>query len=129
MKQRESAYIPAVQQPLILCRKFFYGDHGRHSRYLEACLDHQKITLSKFHRLIHKIYPTNHHSSQEHAFYGTYCYLLPSLSSKTFPFSNLRSINLIRPPSPLSLLLSSIVGDLHSPPWYFPQHNSLKSQF
>ena len=36
----------------------------------EAQLIH---TLSKFHCLIHELYPTNHHSSLEHATYGTSC--------------------------------------------------------
>ena len=33
--------------------------------------------LSKFHCLIHKLYPTNHHSSQELAIHETSCHFLP----------------------------------------------------
>ena len=60
--------------------------------YSEAQLIH---TLSKFHRLIHELCPTNHHSSQEHATYGTSCLLLAFLNLTTCHLSNPRSINLI----------------------------------
>ena len=53
----------------------------------EAQLIH---TLSKFHCLIHKLYLTNHHSSQEHATYGTSCLYLAFLSPTTCHRSNLR---------------------------------------
>ena len=43
--------------------------------------------------LIHELYLTNHHSSQEHATYGTSCLLLAFLSPTTCHLSNL--INLI----------------------------------
>ena len=58
----------------------------------EAQLIH---TLSKFHCLIHELYPTNHHSSQEHATYGTSCLLLAFLNLTTCHLSNQMSINLI----------------------------------
>ena len=51
-------------------------------------------TLSKFHCLLHKLYLTNHHSSIEHAIYGT-SGLLAFLSRTTCYLSNLRSIYLI----------------------------------
>ena len=41
----------------------------------EAKLIH---TLFKFHCLIHELNPTNHHSSQEHAIYGTSGFFLLS---------------------------------------------------
>ena len=34
------------------------------------------FSLSKFHCPLHELYLTNHHSSQEHAIYGTSCLLL-----------------------------------------------------
>ena len=52
-------------------------------------------TLSKFHCLLHELYLTNHHSSQEHAICGTFCLLLAFLNPTTCHLSNLRSINLI----------------------------------
>ena len=64
----------------------------------EAQLIH---ALSKFHCLLHELYLTNHHSSQEHAIYGTSCLLLAFLSPTTCHLSNLRSINLILTLSPL----------------------------
>ena len=48
-------------------------------------------TLSKFHCLIHELYPTIHQSSQEHAICGTSC-LLAFLVNTTYLISNLRSI-------------------------------------
>ena len=57
--------------------------------------------LSKFHCLTHELYLTNHHSSLEHAVYGT-PRLLAFLNLTTCHLSYLRSINLI-----LSLSLSS----------------------
>ena len=86
----------------------------------EAQLIH---TLSRFHCLIRELYLTNHHSSQEHATYGTSCLLLVFLNPTTCHLSNLRSINLILSLSPLSfhLFLSSIVGALYRSPW--PFHN------
>ena len=80
----------------------------------EAQLIH---TLSKFHCLLHELYPTDHHSSQEHAVYGTHCHLPAFLP---YHLSNLRSINLILSPFPLNLpLLSSVVGAFYRPPWPF----------
>ena len=65
----------------------------------------------------------SHKSSfvKAHAIYGTSCLLLAFLSLTTCHLSNLRSINLIRSPSPLSLslFLSSIVGALYRLPWHF----------
>ena len=70
----------------------------------EAQLTH---TRSKLPCLIHEqLYPTNHHSSLEHAIYGKSC-LLPFLNPKTYDLSNLRSINLILSLSPLNLPLHS----------------------
>ena len=63
--------------------------------------------LSNFHCLLHELYPTNHHSSLEHAIYGTSCLLLAFLNPTTCHLSNLRSINLILSLSPLSCCLSS----------------------
>ena len=63
-------------------------------------------TISKFHFLLHELYPTNHHSSQEHA-------VLWNVLPPCFPeyynchLSNLRSINVIRSLSPLIPSLSS----------------------
>ena len=57
--------------------------------------------------LIHELYLTNHHSSQEHATYGTSCLLLAFLNLTTCHLSNLRSINLILSLYPLSCSLSS----------------------
>ena len=51
--------------------------------------------------------PTNHHSSLEHATYGTSCLPLAFLSLTTCHLSNPRSINLVWSLSPLSLSLSS----------------------
>ena len=51
--------------------------------------------LSKFPCLIHELYLTNHHSSKEHAIYGTSCLLLTFLNLTTCHLSNLRSIDLI----------------------------------
>ena len=84
----------------------------------EAQLTH---TLSNFHCLIHEIYLINHHSSLEHAIYGTSC-LLAFLSLTNCHVSNLRSINLIWYLSPLSFSLSSFspVGALYRPPWPSP---------
>ena len=48
-----------------------------------------------------------HHSSQEHAIYGTSCLLIAFLSPTTCHLSNLRSINLILSLYPLSCSLSS----------------------
>ena len=62
---------------------------------------------SKFHCLLHELYLTNHHSSQEHATYGTSCLLLAFLSPTTCHISNRRSINLILSLYPLSCSLSS----------------------
>ena len=84
-------------------------------------------TLSNFHCLLHEVYPTNHRSSQEHAIYGTSCLLLAFLNLTTCHPSNLRSINLIWSPSPLSLSLSSFFL-CWSSAWatmVFPQHDSL----
>ena len=94
-------------------------------------------TLSKFHCLIHEIYPSNHHSSQEHALYGT-SRLLPFLNLTTCHLSNLRSMNLILSLSPLScsfssLFLLSYVGCIYfivfplflPPPPGFPKHSLL----
>ena len=92
----------------------------------EAQLIH---TLSKFHCLLHELYLTNHHSSQEHAIYGTSCLLLAFPSPTTCHLSNIRSINLI-----LSLssslfafffipMLGPCIGH-HS----LPQHNPLKKR-
>ena len=63
-------------------------------------------TLSKFHCPARELYPTNHHSSLEHATYGTSCLLLAFLNPTTCHISNLRSINLIWSLSLLSLSLS-----------------------
>ena len=63
--------------------------------------------LSKFQYLIHELYPTNHHSFLEHEIYGASCLLLAFLDLTTCHLSNLRYINLILSPSPLSLSLSS----------------------
>ena len=54
-----------------------------------------------------RLYPTNHHSSLEHATYGTSCLLLAFLIPTTCHLSNLRSINLILSLYPLSCSLSS----------------------
>ena len=58
----------------------------------EAQLIH---TLSMFHCLIHELCPTNHHSSLEHATYGTSCVPLAFLNLTTCHLSNPRSINFI----------------------------------
>ena len=63
--------------------------------------------FSKFLCLTHKIYPIDHHSSLEHAIYGTSCLLLAFLDLTTCHLSNLRSMKLISSLSPLSLSLSS----------------------
>ena len=63
--------------------------------------------VAKFHCLIHELLPTNHHSSLEHAIYGTSCPLFAVLNLTTCHLSNLRSINLVWSHSPLSLSLSS----------------------
>ena len=52
-------------------------------------------TRSKFHCLIHELCPTSHHSSLEHATYGTSCLPLAFLHLTTFHLSNPRSIYLI----------------------------------
>ena len=57
--------------------------------------------------LLHELYLTNHHSSQEHAIYGTSCLLLAFLSPTSCHLSNQRSINLILSLYPLSYSLSS----------------------
>ena len=57
--------------------------------------------------IILKLYPTNHHSSLEHAIYGTSCLLLAFLNLTTCNLSNLRSIDLILSLSPISCSLSS----------------------
>ena len=59
--------------------------------------------------LLHELYLTNHHSPKEHAIYGTSCLLLAFLSPTTCHLSNLRSINLILSPYPLSCSLSSFL--------------------
>ena len=68
------------------------------------------------------LHPTNHHSSLEHAIYGTSCLLHAFLHPTTCHLSNLRSVNLVWSPSPLShsLFPSSIVGALCRPPCPFP---------
>ena len=63
--------------------------------------------LSKCYCLIHKLYPANRNSSQEHAIYGTSYLLLAFLAPTTCHLSNLTSINLIWSLSPLSYSLSS----------------------
>ena len=78
--------------------------------------------LSKFHCLIYELYLTNHHSSQEHAIYGTFCIFLAFLNPTTCYLSNLRSINLIWSLSPLSCSLSSffLCWASYRPPCPFP---------
>ena len=49
----------------------------------------RKPFLYRSHCLIHELYLTNHHSSQEHATYGTSCLLLAFLSPTTCHLSNL----------------------------------------
>ena len=46
--------------------------------------------LSKFYCLIHELYPTNHHSSLEHAIYGMPCLLIAFLNLTTCHVSYLR---------------------------------------
>ena len=101
--ERELYPLPRKTQCLVSC---FCHTHGHCSQEirgiipvslrrvipLEARLIH---TLSKFHLLIHELYPTNHHSAQEHAIYGTCCLLLAFPSPTTCHLSNLRSINSI----------------------------------
>ena len=60
-------------------------------------LSHRRLVgdLSKFLCLLHELYPINHHSSQEHAIYGTFCLLLAFLNLTSCPLSNIRSITLI----------------------------------
>ena len=72
----------------------FSGDQGYYgvSGPPEAQLIY---TLSKCHCLLHEPYLTNHHSSQEHAIYGTSCLLLAFLNLTTCHLSNKSSINLI----------------------------------
>ena len=104
--QHVSLPVVALQ---VLSRTFFSGDQGCYSCSSEAGQEHQMLdllTLSNFHDLIHKCYPTIHHSSLEHAIYGTSCLLLAFLNPTTCHLSNLRSINLILCPSPLSLSLA-----------------------
>ena len=50
------------------------------SQFLSFCKYLAQLihTLSKFHCLLYELYPTNHHSSQEHAIYGTSCLRLVS---------------------------------------------------
>ena len=93
----------------------------------EAQLNH---TLSKFHCLLHELYLKNHHSSQKHAIYGTYCLLLAFLGPTTCHISNRRSINLILSLYPLSCSLSSFLlcwGFVWAT-MAFPQHNPLKKR-
>ena len=101
---------------------------GYYSCSSGACQEHQKInshipfpSFTSF-ILIHELYPTNHYLSQEHAIYRTFCLLFPFLNPAVCYFSNLRSINFVLSPSPLSLSLSSfcIVGASYKPPWPFP---------
>ena len=73
----------------------------------EAQLIH--TLFSMFHCLIHELYPKNHHSSPEHAIYGTSCLLL-AFMNVTYHLSNIRSINLILSLFPLILSLSSLLG-------------------
>ena len=40
-------------------------------------------TISKFHYLIPELYPTNHHSSQEYAIYGTSCLFVAFLNLRS----------------------------------------------
>ena len=63
-------------------------------------------TLSKYHCLIHELYLPNHHSSQQHAIYGTSC-LFAFLIRTTCHLSNPRSISLILFPSRRSFSHSS----------------------
>ena len=74
---------------------------------------------SKFHCLLREIYLTNHHSSQEHAIYGTSCLPLAFMSPTTCHLYYLRSINLILSLCPLSCSLSSYVGAFYRPPQPF----------
>ena len=77
--------------------------------------------LSKFHCLIHELYHTNHHSSLEHAIYGTSCLLLAVLNPTARHHSTLTSISLILSPLLLAFhfLLSSFFRALYRPPWPF----------
>ena len=72
--------------------------------------------------LLHKLYPTNHHSSQEGAIYGMSCLLIAFLNPATCHLSNPKSINLILSLSLLvafCFLLYSFVGALYRPLWPF----------
>ena len=81
--------------------------------------------------ILHELFLTNHHSSLEHAIYGTSCLLLAFLSPTTCHLSNLRSINLILSLSPLSCLLSFffLCWGFVLATIAFPQHNSLKKKW
>ena len=63
--------------------------------------------LSKLYCLIYEPYPTNHHSSLEHAICRSSCFLLAFPNLTTWLHSNLRSMNVIWSLSPLSLSLFS----------------------
>ena len=105
--------IMAIAQEAFLFKTFRLSDFKHSAKFLggvsgppEAQLIH---TLSKFHCLIHELYLTNHHSSQEHVTYGTSCLLPAFLSPTTCRLSNLRSINSILSLYPLSCSLSSFL--------------------
>ena len=82
-------------------RELLSGDHGCYSCSSDASQSSEPPeaqlihTLSKFHLLLHELYPIIHHSSLEHAICGTYYLLLAFLNLTTGHLSNLRSINLI----------------------------------
>ena len=79
--------------------------------------------LSKYHYLIRRCYPTNHHSSQEYASYKACCLLLPFLNPTTCSLSNPRSTSLILSLSLLLVfrfLLSSFVRAFYRTPLPFP---------
>ena len=68
---------------------------------------------------IHKLYLTSHHSSQEHAIYGTSFLLRPFSYPSNFPLQNPKSISSNLSPSPLSFSFSSFAGALCRPLWPF----------
>ena len=98
----------------VLGKIFIHSGHQEVHRHCHKSCEAQGLslreaqlihTLSKFQSLLHELYLTNHHSSQEHAIYGTSCLLLAFLNLTTCHISNLRSLHFILSLS-LSLLLA-----------------------
>ena len=102
------AWFEIFQSFQILLRALLPEDQGDYSCSSKTCQDHQKLDsltpFQKFHCLIHEFYPTNHHSSPDHA------YNLPTFKSKV------NKLDLISLSTKPFFLLSFIVGAVYRLP-------------